>query len=388
MGSKRRRYFSLPYKQVRQDGAGRRTKPRAGRSPRFERLEDRQMLTVSTTTPQSLTGPINGAEQSSLLAVGSTVFGTTFEGGGDNEGVVFSMNADGSNYQVLHTFTGSSTDGAYPMGNLTLVGSTLYGTTSGGGDSPNGYGGTVYSINTDGSDFQVLHSFYALDATFIDGDQPEAGLTASGTTLYGTTFSGGSFNGSVFAINTDGSNYRIIHTFPGSETDGYWPAARLVLDGSTLYGTTSVGGSGREGNIFSVNVNGSDYKQLYSFNFTDGGDDDPGIGLTLIGSKLYGVSTFSGNSENGAVFSINTDGTDFQTLHTFGTVAGDGNVPNVELTMVGSALYGSTQYGGSANDGTIFSINPDGTGYQVLYSFPAKNGQQTGGLPVSIPTRP
>ena len=92
-----------------------------------------------------------------LIAIGSTLFGTTNEGGSSNDGTVFSMNADGTDYQVLHSFSG--TDGANPYAGLTLFGSTLFGTTTAGGSAGDG---TVFSINPDGTGFQVLHSFSAL----------------------------------------------------------------------------------------------------------------------------------------------------------------------------------------------------------------------------------
>ena len=84
------------------------------------------MLTVALTTLHSFDqDPTNGAyPEAGLTLVGSTLFGTTRGGGDDGLGTVFSMNPDGSDYQVLHSFTGAATDGQGPDGNLTLVGST------------------------------------------------------------------------------------------------------------------------------------------------------------------------------------------------------------------------------------------------------------------------
>ena len=74
-----------------------------------------------------------------------------------------------------------------------LSGNTLYGTTLGGGT--NGFG-TVFAINTDGTCFTLLHSF-----SFLDGAGPQAGLILTGNTLYGTTSDG------CNAIFTDPHNY-------------------------------------------------------------------------------------------------------------------------------------------------------------------------------------
>src|SRR5207253_1763901 len=64
--------------------------------------------------------------------------------------------ARAADYQVIHNFTGPTTDGSTPYGSLIQSGSGLYGMTSLGGGSNNG---TVFQVETDGSDFQVLHTF-------------------------------------------------------------------------------------------------------------------------------------------------------------------------------------------------------------------------------------
>ena len=86
---------------------------------------------------------------------------------------------------TLHTFATSSftanlgwtnSDGAWPENftGLVLSSNMLYGTTSSGG--PNG-GGTVFTINTDGSGFKTLHFF-----TGSDGASPNS-LILSGIIL-------------------------------------------------------------------------------------------------------------------------------------------------------------------------------------------------------------
>src|SRR5207247_5521537 len=139
---------------------------------------------------------------------------------------------------VLENVTGS--DGYFPSAGLALSGSTLYGTTVGGGSSGSG---TVFKVNTDGTGFSVVKSF-----TGWDGANPQAALVLSDSTLYGTTYSGGGSgypdtlgNGTVFKVNTDGTGYIVLKNFMGD--DGAYPSARLVLSGSTLYGTTDQGGS-------------------------------------------------------------------------------------------------------------------------------------------------
>jgi uncharacterized repeat protein (TIGR03803 family) len=95
------------------------------------------------------------------------------------------------------------------MAGLILSGNTLYGTTYHGGSSGNG---TVFKINTDGSDFTTLYSFTALSSIYYnynfynvnsDGANPEGGLILSGNTLYGTAYDGGTNGyGTVFSLSS------------------------------------------------------------------------------------------------------------------------------------------------------------------------------------------
>jgi uncharacterized repeat protein (TIGR03803 family) len=285
--------------------------------------------------------------QGGLTLSGSTLYGMTTGWWSSGYGNVFSINSNGSGLKVLHAF--NLTDGAIPSANLTLSGSTLYGMASGSG----GYGnGNVFSMNTNGTGFTVLHSFSG-----ADGRTPLGSLTLVGSTLYGTTSAGGSNDhGSIFSINTNGTGFQTLYSFGG--TDQMNPNGSLILIGSTLYGTTRNGGSVGFygfGTVFSIHTDGSDFKSLHSFNGTDG--DGPMGALTPIGSTLYGTTCGHGRdgsvSTAGSIFSINTDGTGFQNLYSFNGT--DGNGPG-DLTLVGSTLYGMTDAGGSSNAGVVFSL--------------------------------
>ena len=92
---------------------------------------------------------------------------------------------------------------------------TLYGTAEGGGASGTG---TIFKVRSDGSGFTTLYSFSRwlseIQPINSEGIAPMAGLTLSGDTLYGTAFTGGSgMNGTVFSVNTNGDNLQILHTF-------------------------------------------------------------------------------------------------------------------------------------------------------------------------------
>jgi uncharacterized repeat protein (TIGR03803 family) len=202
-------------------------------------------------------GPYGG-----LILSGNTLYATTEAGGTTGNGTVFAVNTDGTRFTPLHSFTGN--DGSSPDAGLILSGNTLYGTA--GPASVNGgtnHSGTVFAVNTDGTGFTNLHNFTARLSvgpygygTNRDGSSPDAGLILSGNTLYGTAFSGGSSgSGTVFAINTNGTGFTILHSFTlndNSNTDGADPQTALILSGNTLYGTASSGGSAGDGTVFSL----------------------------------------------------------------------------------------------------------------------------------------
>jgi uncharacterized repeat protein (TIGR03803 family) len=159
-------------------------------------------------------------------------------------GVVFKVDTTGG--EMLHIFTGTGGDGAYPRAGLVLdAQGNLYGTTWAGGDpaceSDGIYGcGTVFKVDTTGEE-TVLYSF---TGTGGDGAYPRAGLVrdAQGN-LYGTTYEGGAYGvGTVFKVDPAGKE-TVLYTFTGTGGDGAYPTAGLVRDAQgNLYGTTYAGG--------------------------------------------------------------------------------------------------------------------------------------------------
>src|SRR5260221_9510504 len=79
----------------------------------------------------------------------------------------------------------------------------------------------------------------------------------------------------------------------------------------------------------------------------------------------------------------------FTTLHSFtGTntiftgvfTNSDGAYPYAGLitNSSGNTLYGTAQAGGSADNGTVFAVNTDGTGFTTLHNFTATSTNSSG----------
>jgi len=219
-----------------------------------------------------------------MVISGGTLYGTARNGGSNGlAGTVFSVGTDGGGFTVLHTFSPSpSLDGKAPDGDLILSGNTLYGTTFSGGT--NGMG-TVFSINTDGSNYTVIHSF---NTAAGEGKDPEAGLFLRGNTLYGTTIADpGGINGTIYSVNTDGSSFTVLHTFSianasygYANSDGAQPFGGVAMSGNILYGTTSVGGVTGLGTVFSFPI----VPQI------------TGLSLSATNLVLNGINALTGNT--------------------------------------------------------------------------------------------
>ncbi len=288
------------------------------------------------------------------------LYGTTQYGGASGRGTLFKVSADGAEFVKLHDFSDAA--GACPRGALLRAGDgALYGTTSRGGAF--GYG-TVFRTSPDGSGLVKLHDIGDASVTTPYG----ALLQLEDGALYGTTVIGGAAGvGTIFRANPDGSNFAKLHDF--DSTNGAYPYAGLIVgaDGR-LYGTTSrggtLGGTSGSGTVFAIHPDGSGFAKLHEFDQTHG--DDPRTRLLEVtNGALYG--TTAGGT---GVFKLERDGTGFATFDVFDQESGRSLAALVE--GADGALYGTT-YGDGLTGGVVFKINPDGTGFAKLFDFLGTN---------------
>lgn len=227
-------------------------------------------------------------------------------------GVIFlsgSAAVPAQSFKVIHTFSGNPSP--IPFGRLVYGSNAVYGTTLAGGTRGNG---SVFRVNANGGGYTTLKSFSQTYVntndgggyTNSDGAQPLAGLALGSDTLYGTTYAGGmSAKGTVFSLKTDGTGFNVLKHFSG--IDGKAPYADLLLSSNILYGTTAAGGVSNKGTVFRLNTDGSGFEVLKSFAISDG--LLPLGGLALADGTLYGTTLQGGIWNRGTVFSIRTNGT-------------------------------------------------------------------------------
>jgi uncharacterized repeat protein (TIGR03803 family) len=315
-----------------------------------------------------------------LQASDGMLYGTTFDGGTNDQGTIFAINTDGTVYRVVHHL--GISDGINPYGGL-LEGREdgyLYGTTSYGGPVTV-YGGTVFKVSKDGSVFNMLYNF-----NVSSGAEPQCGLVegADGE-LYGTTITEGGFysNGSLFKLARNGNGFQVLYSFVGNYGDGGWAQGRLVQGGDGyLYGTTKQGGNPSSGiysyigngTVYRINTNGSGYQQLYLFP-TAGGSGYAPIGGLHFGQdgNLYGAASSGGANNSGTLYKLTTSGSSFTLLHSLTSL--EGSLPQGALVQApDGTLFGTAYNGGLNGYGTVFRVGPDGSNVGVIHDFMPPNG--------------
>ena len=351
------------------------------------------------------------------------MFGVTQTGGAFGFGSVYEINTDGTGYQTLFSF--DNADGATPWGSLdqSADGATLYGTTEFGGAFNEG---TVFAMPVGGGSINEL----ILSGGLLGGN-PLAGpmYFHSGNPgrdlLFVTTSIGGEFgSGEVFWINLDTSPWTVspfgaFGIDPATLQDnGEFSYGNVLMDTFklstvsqaddtyTVVGTTYSGGANGFGEVFSATYNGggpsflNDVLPVYSF--TDGADGgNPFGGLSfnesasLTGGEFFGTASTGGANGDGTVYTVNDDGTGFNTVYTFSGFDGATPVGDLQPSANGLDLFGVTRFGGTGNNGTVFGVGvgPTNDGdLEGVFSFPStgsfglSGSQPIGGLDVYGPT--
>jgi uncharacterized repeat protein (TIGR03803 family) len=278
-------------------------------------------------------------------------------------------------YTVMYQFTEVNGN---PSGGLVFgPGGSLYGTTGTGAS----HSGTVYSLtlsSTDGGPTWTQSTLYIFPGG-AGGSDP-VGTLALGVngTLFGVTthggraFPSGGGSGVVFSLAppvVPGGPWTesLLYGFNAEIGDGVQPTAGLTnTPGGVLYGTTTEGGAGGWGTVFSLSppeVPGTPMTEaiLYAFTGLDGSESAASLVLGSNG-RLFGVTELGGANGDGMVFELAPPAVPNNswietTLHSF-TGGADGWGPNGLVRGAKGVLYGTTANAGTSNHGTVFALTP------------------------------
>jgi uncharacterized repeat protein (TIGR03803 family) len=254
---------------------------------------------------------LDGAEPMAglTLATDGTLYGTTYEGGGDSSGEVFNISPSGG-FTEVHMFQGSPGDGGAPVASLAQgTDGYLYGTTLGGGTPTGGGGnGTIFKMDTSGNE-SFVNDLSGGSAAF-------AGLLlGKDGYFYGVSGGGGTSSwGYAYRIDTQG-NFTILHSFTANGVDGALPTTPLIQgsDGY-FYGFTTAGGIANDGTVFRMDSSGN-VDLLYSFSSFVGPSQAGGnnIGeasvqwgwlIQGLDGNFYGTTCGGGSSSDGTIFRL------------------------------------------------------------------------------------
>jgi uncharacterized repeat protein (TIGR03803 family) len=200
-----------------------------------------------------------------------------------------------------------------------------------------------------------------------DGYYGYAGLIADKSgNLYGTTYYGGKGYGVVYQLTLSGGVWTetVLHPFAVGTTDGEYPIGGLVSDkAGNLYGVTYQGGTSNLGTVYELKKSGGGFtfSVIYSFAGYPKDGEYPYSTSLVFDAKgnLYGTTEYGGSNNLGTIFLLKQSKGAWaeRVLHSFAGTA-DGAYPVAGLTVgKGGFLYGTTYAGGPTyNIGTAYEL--------------------------------
>lgn len=293
-------------------------------------------------------------------------------------------------FTVLHTFTGGQ-DGAAPGSPTLDRAGSLYGTTGRGAvNNPNCYEGcgTIFKMTHQGAGW-LLSTLYAFTGNADGGGSWQPVTFGPDGTLYGVTDEIHDNGGTVFRLQPPVASCRssacpwtetVLFSTPGGFT-GIDPLAPLIFDSAgNIYGAMYSGGRGGVGYAYEL-VKSDGWGQQMLHQFTGGAEGGtPGTNLILDSQgNLYGTAEFGGANNYGTVFQLAPQrGWQGTALYNFQNLS-DGSRPMGDLIQDNAGnFYGTCEYGGQGS-GTVWELSPGNGGWTLttLYQF-AEDGTSNG----------
>jgi uncharacterized repeat protein (TIGR03803 family) len=331
-------------------------------------------------------GPSDGENPASSLILDSTgnLFGTTSSGGSSNGGTVFQLappKQQGGSWTetVLYSFT-NYTDGGFPSALIMDSLGNLYGENPGRPLQDNGYVFELTPPATRGGAwiFSDLYDFRG--GMKKDGSSPIGGLRQDKAgNLYGTTEFGGSVSddcgiggaqgcGTVFMLKRptrQGGSWteRVLHVFTNF-SDGAQPVGGVTFgrNNSSLYGTTTGGGSQFLGTVFQLTPpveKGNPWTEAVLFSTSNA--PNAVVVFDKLGN-LYSTSSGGLVRGSGTVFELSPPAQQvgdwtYSSLYEFNEPWGDYSTSGVILNKSENALYGAhAGTPGRPDNGIVYKI--------------------------------
>ncbi|HCT30767.1 MAG TPA: hypothetical protein DIW31_08530, partial [Bacteroidales bacterium] len=267
------------------------------------------------------------------------MFGMTREGGANNRGAIFDYDpaTNAINRRFSFTHTAALRTGSYPYGSLVAIGTTLYGMTRDGGANNLG---VLFDISSNAPyTFNKRVDFSGV----ANGQYPFGSLVEFGGKLYGMTSGGGANGCGVLFEFTPPNTFtkKIDFTGIGGAAPGRNPYGSLIVVGGTLYGMTSKGGTDDMGVIFQYVPGATTLTIKHEFSVAADGKNPYGTLMLASDGNLYGMTCYGGVYNLGTIFRFNPSTSAYTKMHDF-TGNNNGNNPYFgQLTQASDGnLYG------------------------------------------------
>jgi uncharacterized repeat protein (TIGR03803 family) len=294
----------------------------------------------------------NGKYPRSRLALGSDnkFYGTTYNGGTNSLGILFQFDYITGNFSKKYSFSNESGGRPYSPPIEKDSSGIFYGVTYSGG----AIYGTLYKYNSVTDSVDKMEDFYLGK----NGEQPNSNFIITNGKVYGTTFYGGAYNyGVFFSYDPASKTYTKIVDFDGN--NGKSPTGALVLaNNGNIYGTTIEGGNYQNGTIFEYNTQSHTFTSKKHFNNYNGRFPQGSI-IQATDGHIYGITKLGGSSY-GSMFRYNISQDSIISIYSFAPNNNGslGYYPQSGIIQGNDGkLYGTTSYGGYANNGTLFKYN-------------------------------
>jgi uncharacterized repeat protein (TIGR03803 family) len=303
-------------------------------------------------------------------------YGTTWFGGSINMGTIYRVKPNGTNFSLVGSFFAANGLQPSQAPAISSDGTTLYGTTSQGGDAGSG---VIYQANTTTGAITVLDSF-----TGPNGSTPQAPPIIVGDNLYGVAGQGGQYSrGVVWMLPRSGGEITVLHSFTGGTGDVATPFGALTLNPNDgmLYGMAFTQAANGIGGIFKVNPGTNSYELVASF--TQATSGVPQTGALVVGpdQALYGNGWAFGKNGAGSVFRFDPVTNQIDAVFSYSPTTGTQPYGGVVFSPSGKWMYSLTWKGGKYGGGTLLAIKTDGSDYRILQQFNRKTGLNNSAAP-------
>ncbi len=163
----------------------------------------------------------------------------------------------------------------------------------------------------------------------------------------------------------------MVNIFPSIGKAALVTCVLFILKGSVCFSQTKLVGMGTlgGGSIFALDPSDLSTEKWVDFSterYAQYGH------LIESGGKLWGMTSRGGVADEGSIFHLNVDGSGFTRVHDFTGI--DGSLPHGSLVESSGKFWGMTSAGGVNDFGVLFSLELSGSGFEKVYDFDESTG--------------